>query len=241
MRITAVSPHLDDAAFSVGATLAALADAGHEVTVVTCFTRSVPEPTGFALACQTDKGLGPEIDYMALRRAEDEAAMAVLGATPLHLDLPEAPHRGYSSAPELFVGPHPADEVWRELAAVLRELPGDLWLGPQGIGGHVDHLQVLRSVVRLARPTLWWRDSPYVLHNPAARPGRELPIHLRERNLPQQRERRADACACYATQLDFQFGGSAPMRIALADLPEPLLADERAERLPVVGIEVAGW
>ena len=39
------------------------------VTVVTCFTRSVPDPQGFALACQLDKGLGPEVDYMALRRA----------------------------------------------------------------------------------------------------------------------------------------------------------------------------
>ena len=51
-------------------TLAALADAGHEVTVLTCFTRSVPDPTGFALACQLDKGLPAEADYMALRRAD---------------------------------------------------------------------------------------------------------------------------------------------------------------------------
>ncbi|MGH3687127.1 MAG: PIG-L deacetylase family protein [Pseudonocardiaceae bacterium] len=228
MRISAISPHLDDAAFSAGATLAALADAGHEVTVVTCFTRSMPDPTGFALACQTDKGLGPKVDYMAIRRAEDHAAMAVLGTAPLHLDLPEAPHRGYSSVTELFAEPDPGDEICHELTSALRELPADLWLAPQGLGGHVDHVQVLRTMVRLARPTLWWRDSPYVLRDPAARPGRELPSGLSERELPQDRDRRADACACYATQLGFQFGGAAHMRAALADLPEPLLADERA-------------
>ena len=75
MRVMAVSPHLDDAAFSVGGTLAALAAAGHQVTVLTCFTASVPHPAGFALACQLDKGLPADVDYLALRRAEDAAAM----------------------------------------------------------------------------------------------------------------------------------------------------------------------
>ena len=53
----ALSPHLDDAAFSCGGTLAALAAEGWEVAVATLFTASVEAPTGFALACQTDKGL----------------------------------------------------------------------------------------------------------------------------------------------------------------------------------------
>ncbi len=227
-RFLAVSPHLDDAAFSVGGTLAALAAAGHEVTVVTCFTRSVPDPQGFALACQTDKGLGPEVDYLAVRRAEDTAAMALLGAEQVHLDLLEAPHRGYDSAPDLFAGVHPGDEVWRDVAAALTGLTADVWLGPQGLGSHVDHLQVQRAVAGLRRPTAWWRDSPYVLRAPDARPGADLPCGLTPVELPQDRARRADACACYATQLGFQFGGVDAMREALAALPEPLLADPGA-------------
>ena len=228
MKVLAVSPHLDDAAFSVGGTLARLADTGHDVTVATCFTRSVPDPRGFALACQTDKGLGPEVDYMALRRAEDRAAMAVLDVDALHLDLPEAPHRGYDSAAELFAGMRRDDDVWRELAALLLDRRADLLLGPQGLGGHVDHLQVLRVVSGLGRPVLWWRDAPYVLRDPAARPGAELPRGLLPVVLPQDRQRRADACACYTTQLGFQFGGADAMRVALADLDEPLLGDRRA-------------
>lgn len=229
MRVLAVSPHLDDAAFSAGATLAALADAGHEVTVVTCFTRSVPDPTGFALACQLDKGLPADVDYLALRRAENAAAMAVLGATPVDLDLPEAPHRGYTSAADLFAGVHPGDDVWREVALVLAAFDdADLWLAPQALGAHVDHRQVLRAVASLDRPVLWWRDSPYVLREPGAVPGADLPGGLTPVELPQLPDRRADACACYPTQLGFQFGGEAGMRAALADLPEVLLAGSAA-------------
>jgi LmbE family N-acetylglucosaminyl deacetylase len=226
--VLAVSPHLDDAAFSVGGTLAALAAAGHEVTVVTCFTASVPDPQGFALACQLDKGLPADVDYLALRRGEDAAAMAVLGAGTVYLGLPEAPHRGYTSAADLFAGVHEDDQVWRSLGAALEGHDADLWLAPQALGGHVDHLQVLRAVAALDRPTLWWRDSPYVLREPDAVPGPELPGGMEPVTLPQLPDRRADACACYATQLGFQFGGEEGMRRALAGLPEVLLAGAAA-------------
>lgn len=228
MKVLAVSPHLDDAAFSVGGTLAGLAKAGHDVTVLTCFTRSVAVPKGFALACQTDKGLGPEVDYMAVRRREDDAALAVLGVRQEHLNLLEAPHRGYDSAPALFAGPRSDDHAWRDVADLLASQQADLWLAPQGLGGHVDHLQVLRAVAYLHRPTAWWRDSPYILREPAARPGADLPPGLAMVELPQDRDRRGSACAAYATQLGFQFGGACAMREALVDLPEPLLADPRA-------------
>ena len=76
----ALSPHLDDAAFSCGGTLARLARGGARVVVATPFTATVPDPTGFALACQLDKGLGAHVDYMALRRAEDVSAVEHLGA-----------------------------------------------------------------------------------------------------------------------------------------------------------------
>lgn len=231
VRVLAVSPHLDDAAFSVGGTLAALAATGHQVTVVTCFTASVPDPDGFALACQLDKGLPADVDYLALRRAEDAAAMAVLGATAVHLGLLEAPHRGYTCAADLFAGVHDGDDAWRSLTAALARFDADLWLAPQALGGHVDHLQVLRAVAGLDRPVLWWRDSPYVLRDPAAVPGPGLPDGLTEVRLPQDLDRRADACACYPTQLGFQFGGVEEMRAALTGLPEVLLAGDRARAM----------
>ncbi len=228
MKVLAVSPHLDDAVFSAGATLARLVDAGHEVTVLTCFTASVPDPAGFALACQTDKGLAPDVDYMALRRAEDRGATEVIGARPVHLPLREAPHRGYDSAPALFAGVRRDDVVWQDVLAALHPYDADLWLGPQGLGSHVDHLQVVRAVAALGWPTLWWRDAPYALKAPGAAPSPDLPDGLVEVALPEDRSRRGDACACYATQLGFQFGGEAGMRAALLDWSEPLLADAGA-------------
>ncbi|RZK75717.1 MAG: PIG-L family deacetylase, partial [Methylobacterium sp.] len=87
----ALSPHLDDAAFSCGGLLASLAREGWHVVMATLPVNSVADPTGFALACQLDKGLSAAIDYMALRRAEDIQAAAALGiAPPRHLPFREA-------------------------------------------------------------------------------------------------------------------------------------------------------
>ena len=222
----AVSPHLDDAAFSAGGTLAVLAARGWRVVVATLFTRSMADPQGFALACQLDKGLGPEVDYMALRRAEDMAAMAALAAEPVHCAFPEAPHRGYGSAPALFGPPDPGDEVVPALTEALRTLLGtyrpDLLLAPQAIGGHVDHVQTVRAlhVAAPAVPTWWWRDFPY-----DARPG--VPAEPFGGDFAAVPERavaldsvamgaKARACAAYLSQLGFQFGGEDGLRKALA-------------------------
>jgi LmbE family N-acetylglucosaminyl deacetylase len=157
--------------------------------------------------------------------------MAVLGATAVHLDLPEAPHRGYGSAAELFAGVRGDDDVWREVSRRLAGLDAELWLAPQGLGGHVDHLQVGRAVAALDRPVLWWRDSPYVLRDPGARPGPHVPAGLTGVRTAQDGRRRAHACACYASQLGFQFGGEEGMRAALAGLDELLLAGPAARAL----------
>jgi LmbE family N-acetylglucosaminyl deacetylase len=218
----ALSPHLDDAAFSAGGTLARLADEGWEVVVATLFTASVPEPTGFALACQTDKGLAPDVDYMALRRAEDAAACAALGAQPVWLALPEAPHRGYHSAAALFGPPRPDDLAEREAAAALAPLLAllrpSLLLAPQAIGGHVDHVLLVRALrgMDIAVPVLWWQDFPYVCRATApARPCEALLEGLPEAALPADAERKRRACAAYASQLGFQFGGTAGLARAL--------------------------
>jgi LmbE family N-acetylglucosaminyl deacetylase len=214
-RAVALSPHLDDAAFSCGGTLARLAQAGWEVTLCTVFTASIPEPRGFALACQLDKGLPAEADYMALRRAEDAAACSALGAAPRWLPFAEAPHRGYNSAAALFGPPAPGDAIMGPLLASLshhlRAGPLDLVLAPQAIGGHVDHVllvEALRLALPPGLPILWWTDWPYAAR-PAAIPAR--PSRLGFDALPEHRARATPPPACglraYASQLGFfQFG-----------------------------------
>lgn len=210
-----VSPHLDDAAFSAGALIARLARE-HPVVVATVFTRSVPDPTGFALACQTDKGLGPDVDYMALRREEDRQALTRLGARPAWLDLPEAPHRGYSDATALFgplrCGDDPV-QIKRALGPLVAQ--ANVVFGPLAHGGHVDHRLVLAAVTSLTDAALWL-DMPYALRHPLD-DVKGLRVFTAT---PSEIEIKINACAAYRSQLDFQFGGETAMRAALADLPE---------------------
>ena len=222
----ALSPHLDDAAFSCGGTLAKLARSGWRVVVATLFTRSVPHPQGFALACQVDKGLGPEVDYMALRRAEDVAAMLALGVeAPVHVSLPEAPHRGYHSAKALFEPPLDEDGIGRDLQAAVASLLSahapNLVLAPQAIGGHVDHVQVVRALDGVVCPVLWWRDFPYVVRTAAPpEPFGAIMAGKPERSVdadPADRDAKEAACLAYASQLGFQFGGADGARSRLSE------------------------
>ena len=200
-RALFVSPHLDDVAFSVGAAFAALSKAGWHTILLTVFTRSVPDPQGFALACQTDKGIGPEVDYMALRRAEDEKAAEILGAAEVvHLDHAEAPHRGYDSKEALFG--EPFDDLELDLPSF------DELFVPQGVGGHVDHLLVVRATNHLTARR--YRELPYGLREEAPTEGDAFAPN----------NRKLDACAAYVSQLTFQFGGEAQMRAALGGAQE---------------------
>ncbi len=209
-----VSPHLDDVVFSCGGTLAALADGGWRTVMATAFTATVLPATGFALDCQLDKGLGPEVDYMALRRAEDREAARILGVTELRwLALPEAPHRGYGSASALFGDPHDDDAVWRELAdrlaTLLAEFSPDQVFAPQGLGGHVDHRQTIRAVQASAGDIAvgWYRDTPYAIRNPAALPFVQAP-DAGAVPIGPTLGRKIGAASAYRSQIGFQFGGS---------------------------------
>lgn len=235
------SPHLDDVAFSCGGAFATLAARGWDAHLATVFTRSVPAPRGFALACQTDKGLAPDVDYMALRRAEDAAAARALGAASVRwLDHAEAPHRGYESAPALFAGVHAGDrDAWRpitvDVAALVDELAPALVFAPQAIGGHVDHRHVVRAVVDLARARagtarplaiVWYRDTPYIIRHPGASP----PAAIDDPDAPRvdvalqpgdaALAAKLDACAAYTTQLGFQFGGVDAMALRIGAIVE---------------------
>jgi LmbE family N-acetylglucosaminyl deacetylase len=213
-----LSPHLDDVAFSCGGTLARLKARGWRVALVTVFTRSVPAPSGFALACQTDKGLDPEVDYMALRRQEDRDFATLMEVDWLvWAGLPEAPHRGYGSAAALFQPPREDDAIAevarRRLLPLMAGLRPELVLAPQALGRHVDHVQVVRLVASLdaeARRTVWYRDTPYAVRQPYAQPDPALPRDVRPlvMDVTQTLPRKVAGCGCYRTQLGFQFGGA---------------------------------
>lgn len=228
MHVVAISPHLDDAAFSVGGLLSARARAGDRVTIVTCFTGNVATPTGFALACQLDKGLGADVDYMALRRAEDVVACAVIGAQPIHLPLLEAPHRGYASAPELFGTRRTDDAMLAPLTAALAKqvaaLNPDLLLGPLAIGNHVDHWLVRDALRALDAPALLWEDWPYLTRAHDRRSDAPMIVHELGED---DRAARTRMCAAYGSQLTFQFGSPEAMVAAVRAVEQERLFADR--------------
>ena len=220
-----LSPHLDDVAFSCGGTLLRfIGDPRWRVALCTVFTASVPDPQGFALRCQTDKGIPADADYMALRRAEDAACTAFANVhDSRHWDYHEAPHRGYESPADLFAGVRKEDAVWqplgRDLAALDDDLQPDLVFAPQGLGNHADHLQTIRAALTVwpVERVVWYRDTPYAIREPDARPTGLLRLEedlfpCRVPLPPAVLERKIAGCAFYASQIGFQFGGAVALR-----------------------------
>ena len=220
-----LSPHLDDVAFSCGGTLLRLTDDPRwRVVLCTIFTASVPGPQGFALRCQTDKGIPPETDYMALRRAED-AAFADFAKVDdsQHWNYREAPHRGYDAPADLFAGVHDEDAIWKPLSDDLTQLDAALQpalvFAPQGLGNHVDHLQTIRATLAVwpVERVTWYRDTPYAIREPEARPAGLLRLEedlfpCRVPLPPAVLERKIAGCSLYASQIGFQFGGAVALR-----------------------------
>ena len=84
-RLVIVSPHLDDAVLGC----ASLMMANPGTTVVTVFAGNPPEYPKSMRYWDVQGGFGPDDDVMAVRRAEDRRALAVLDAVPHHLDFVE--------------------------------------------------------------------------------------------------------------------------------------------------------
>ncbi len=126
-RVVVVSPHLDDAVLGCGRFLAAHPGA----TVVTVYAgapAAYPDPM---TPWDTVAGFVAGDDVLAARRAEDAAALAVLGATPRWLDFVE--HQ-YLPRRE-WVG---ADQTADRLEAELRALAPTAVLIPFGLA-NPDH------------------------------------------------------------------------------------------------------
>jgi LmbE family N-acetylglucosaminyl deacetylase len=213
LRVLALSPHLDDAAFSAGATLATLSGRGHEVTLATAFTTSGGEQSA----------------SMAERRVEDMQAAERLGIHELlHLPFAEAGFRGYDPD-ALLDGLRAGDDVAEDLQAALLALGEfDLVLAPLGLRDHVDHRQLLRALglpgepcdaAPLERislgPLALWVDTPHVRRgeDDPPTPGDDAVVVSTD-----ALRRKLAACACYGSLVDDVFGDEEALRDALCIL-----------------------
>jgi LmbE family N-acetylglucosaminyl deacetylase len=103
-----VSPHLDDAILSLGATISHAARSDSKVDVVTVFAGD-PESTREASGWDRRAGFATEGDAASTRRIEDLEACRIVGAAPAWL----------SFAPGSYGDPRDPDRVWSALAPAV--------------------------------------------------------------------------------------------------------------------------
>jgi len=181
MRWIYLSPHLDDAALSAGGFIFEQTEAGIpvEIWTIVCGYPPPGELTPLAQVEHFQWGTGSADETVSLRRAEDVKAAGILGAKPVHFDVPDCIYRrGPDGEPlymNIFVEPHEAEaDLPEEIAQTLLPLllPDDRLICQFGIGGHVDHILVRQAAERLGRPLWYAADLPYLFTQPG-----ELALH----------------------------------------------------------------
>ena len=132
-----VSPHLDDAALSLGTTIASAVGAGVSVTVLTVFAGDPgsDEPAGM---WDTLCGFASAGDAARSRRREDARACEILGAEPVWLPFSDMD----------YAGTRDGDEVWEAVRVHLADAAVALIPGYPLV--HPDHAWLTRLVVRRA-------------------------------------------------------------------------------------------
>ena len=172
MKIVIVSPHRDDAAFSLGLTIEHWLSAGHTIQILNCFTQSEYAP-------YSDVGSLHSNDRRsfasALRQREDAAWNKLLrGRLQIaDLDLLDAPLRLACGVDDVTtVEIRPGDRAVARVAGAIAKAArhGAAIVAPLAVGGHIDHRVVhqaaLESLTASSAPLSFYEDLPY-----AARPG----------------------------------------------------------------------
>lgn len=159
--VVAVSPHSDDAAFSVGGLLVDLAKT-RPVTIATVYSQSA-----WTYAAPPEGATAETITR--IRTEEDRAYCEAIGARYVGLALEDASLRGYDELSELRA-PHRDDPAWSATRRALQKLlssepPNTVYLLPMAFGSHVDHVIThdVASVLlrRHARRVFYYEDLPY--------------------------------------------------------------------------------
>ena len=181
MTITVVSPHRDDAAFSVGLTIGIWLDLGHHVEVMNCFTKSEYSPFGdLASAGATELR-----SYVTALRHQEDLRWAgqygrPVGLTDLHLwDAPQRLHCSVEAVCSTAMNSR--DPAIAKIRTCLANRSSDALVLPLGIGDHVDHLtsrMAAQDGWPASLPIAFYEDLPY-----AARPAAAEGVSLRANSL----------------------------------------------------------
>ncbi len=172
MKITALSPHRDDAAFSLGLSIGRWLEAGHAVEVMNCFTRSEYSPYG-------DTDFVHENDlrsYVTAKRLKEDVRWSRQYGRPItlsDLNLRDAPQRLQCAVDDVCVRPVDAsDAAIPKIRRALERGARDALVAPLGIGRHVDHLTARMAALDGGWPgelaLALFEDLPYAARGNAA-------------------------------------------------------------------------
>jgi LmbE family N-acetylglucosaminyl deacetylase len=230
-RLLILSPHPDDAVWSLGGALPHWQKEG-EVAVVSCFDGDAA-PAALAQLARPEHRWR-RFGSAALRRQEDAAALALLGC-PLHsLGLNDAATRldldaqfecpdaaALFLAPDYPSWPRPPVGMHAQLQALLR--PSDTLIAPLALGRHVDHCLVHRLARESGVPVRYYAEFPYLLalqktpQNTLAEHCDMLRLVLEEAIVPADWARWLTAAGRYRSQVLSMFGSHAALAAQLAD------------------------
>jgi LmbE family N-acetylglucosaminyl deacetylase len=238
MKHIYLSPHLDDAVLSCGGALHRHAVAGDPVLVITTFSGEYAgeELSPFAQEQHDHWGNWPQI--MTLRRAEDGAALTLLGAQGRYLDCLDAVYRVdpdgewmYVDLETLFGELHSGDPMMRngvgwlvdQFTALLPPEQHCVIYAPLGVGQHVDHQIIHRAARQLLKAgyrVAFYDDYPYaeqpgatesavVVAGSESWPAQDISLD------PADLSAKVSALAYYRSQMSVLFGGmdSMPNRV----------------------------
>lgn len=196
MRHLVLSPHLDDAALSLGAAIHRWTRSGDDVLVVNVCAGSpnLARYSRFANELHKRWGLSAH-EAVAQRRREDRRALALLGARGRYLSELDAIYRSgnggrwlYPSGEAIF-GPLHREErtlddgLARRLQTLALQWPADRVYAPLSIGDHVDHVRVRAAAEATGLPLAYYEDYPYAGREPRTDDWRGRAMSLTRRSL----------------------------------------------------------
>ncbi len=201
-RVVVVSPHRDDAAFSCGVAIRALA-LSCSITVANFFTVSRYAP--FSVDnCP---------DVSELRRLEDVSFAKLAGASLSDLRLIDAPERLSIGVAEI-ASTRPLDsrdnEPLQRIGAHVNSLRPELVFLPLALGDHIDHRIAQNASIAAGCAALaFYEDLPYAARLPENAPAQrahDLAINLSPRVIRvDNAERWKEQCAgCYPSQIEME-------------------------------------
>ena len=149
--VVVLSPHLDDAVFSLGQHLIEWIEQGKKIKIINIFT----------------KFGNIEIDLEKYRKEKDKKVMDYLKVKWENWNFTDGGFR-LSDKKMLFGGKiiKEDDNLKKNIEKRLKKIKADLVLAPRGVGGHVDHILVREMARKIMDSKIeYYIDLPYLWSN----------------------------------------------------------------------------